>query len=46
MEVALLSLSLVQERIQEWMVTMVLEDADGTSSGALPVILVIGRRGT
>ena len=43
MEVALLPLSMVQERIQEWMVTMVLEveDVDGTSSGALPLILAV-----
>ena len=41
MEVALLPLSMVQERIQDRMVRMVLEveDVDGTSSGALPVIL-------
>ena len=38
MEVALLPLSMVQERIQERMVLEV-EDVDGTSSGALPVIL-------
>ena len=38
MEVALLPLSMVQERIQERMVLEV-EDVDGTSSGALPGIL-------